>query len=58
ALKLTKNHSAPGIDGALYELWKAICQQCDKDKGDEGKETFDIIELMTEAFNDISIHGI
>ncbi|KAJ3910800.1 hypothetical protein F5877DRAFT_87010 [Lentinula edodes] len=24
ALKLTKNHSAPGIDGAPYELWKAI----------------------------------
>ncbi|KAJ3925805.1 MAG: hypothetical protein NXY57DRAFT_1051616 [Lentinula lateritia] len=47
ALKLTKNHSAP-----------AICQQCDKDKGDERKETFDIIELMTEAFNDISIYGI
>ncbi|KAE9383054.1 hypothetical protein BT96DRAFT_1041062, partial [Gymnopus androsaceus JB14] len=57
ALRKSKNHTAPGLDGVIYEVWKAIDQQCNEDRKSE-RESFDIIELMTEVFNDISANGI
>ncbi|KAJ3991447.1 Endonuclease/exonuclease/phosphatase [Lentinula boryana] len=57
AVRLTKNHSAPGLDGIPYELWKTMIRQCDEDKK-AGHETFDILSLMTATFNDITNHGI
>ncbi|KAJ3797677.1 Endonuclease/exonuclease/phosphatase, partial [Lentinula aff. detonsa] len=59
ALKLTKNHTAPGLDGTSYELWKEI-QRASNEKAttDRNRGAFDIAELMTAAFNDISENGI
>ncbi|KAJ3969517.1 hypothetical protein EV361DRAFT_828384, partial [Lentinula raphanica] len=57
ALKLTKNNSAPGLDGVPYELYKTIIRQCDDDRKAE-KETFDMLTLMAAAFNDIARFGI
>ncbi|KAJ3735975.1 hypothetical protein DFJ43DRAFT_990563 [Lentinula guzmanii] len=57
AVKLTKNHSAPGLDGIPYELWKTIICQCDEKKK-LGEDSFDVVGLMTGAFNDIMDFGI
>ncbi|KAE9382860.1 DNase I-like protein, partial [Gymnopus androsaceus JB14] len=57
ALKLSKNHTAPGLDGIIYEMWKTINQQYEKDEKAK-RESFDIIGMMTKTFNDISAHGI
>ncbi|KAJ3817517.1 Endonuclease/exonuclease/phosphatase, partial [Lentinula raphanica] len=57
AVRLTKNHSAPGLDGIPYELWKAVIRQCDEDKKAE-RDTFDVLGLLTAVFNDITDYGI
>ena len=57
ALKLAKNGSATGLDGCPYELWKALKKTCDTTikKGNRG---FDIIQALTDVFQDIQSHGI
>ncbi|KAJ3999732.1 Endonuclease/exonuclease/phosphatase [Lentinula boryana] len=57
AVRLTKNNSAPGLDGVPYELFKTIIRQCEEDKK-VGNDTFDILMLMSAAFNDIAEYGI
>jgi hypothetical protein len=64
ALKTSKSWSAVGIDSLTYELWKRLNEmfKADKDlaqnsRGDK-TEPFDVIQLMTAAFNDIEKHGI
>jgi hypothetical protein len=56
ALKLSDNDKAAGLDGATYEMWKSIAQECNHDvPGME--EGFDVIHLMTVASNNIEKHG-
>ena len=57
ALKVSKNEKAAGIDGVTYELWKSINETCIK-ASEEGKPTFDVLDLMTAAFNDIEANGV
>jgi len=57
ALRLSKNHTAPGLDGITYEMWKAINWQHEDDQK-AGRDSFNIIGMLKEMFNDISAHGI
>jgi len=55
ALKLSDNDKAAGLDGATYKMWSSISQ----DRKSNGAEDtpFDVIQLMTAAFNDIELNG-
>jgi len=55
ALKLSDNDKAAGLDEATYEMWPSIAQ----DRKSNGAEDapFDVIQLMTAAFNDIELNG-
>jgi hypothetical protein len=55
ALKLSDNDKAAGLDGATYEMWKSLAQERNSSETEE--EAFDIIHLMTAAFNDIEQYG-
>ncbi|KAF5318883.1 hypothetical protein D9758_019008 [Tetrapyrgos nigripes] len=57
ALLGAKNYTSPGIDGATYELWKAMYSQY-IDETKAGHPAFDIANLMTEAFRDIAEYGV
>ncbi|KAH9941470.1 Endonuclease/exonuclease/phosphatase, partial [Amylocystis lapponica] len=58
ALKLSKNGSAAGIDGATYELWKALHERFKADDAKEDKKAFDVVGLLTMVFNDIEGFGV
>ncbi|KAF8079077.1 Endonuclease/exonuclease/phosphatase [Lyophyllum atratum] len=57
ALRQSKNGTAAGIDGATYELWKALDNRFKEDKRLQ-KSAFDVVGLMTAAFVDIQKHGV
>ena len=57
ALKASKNDKAAGLDGVTYELWKSIHTSCEE-AAKENRPSFDILDLMTAAFNDIEANGI
>ena len=56
ALKRAKNGSATGLDGCLYELWKELKKNFDSALKN-GKRSFDIIQTLTDVFQDIQFHG-
>ncbi|KAJ6594783.1 hypothetical protein B0H19DRAFT_854250, partial [Mycena capillaripes] len=57
ALKQSKNNRAAGLDGATYELWKTIHARYIEDVRC-GRTAFNLIGLMTKAFNDIEDFGV
>ena len=66
ALKKSKKDSAAGLDGLTYEFWTEMQRQSknldsldDEDKDtDSENELPDILDLLTEAFNDIQEFGV
>ena len=54
ALKLSDNDKAAGLDGATYEMWKSIAWEGELHRTEE--EPFNVIHLMTTAFNDIEMN--
>ncbi|KAI5824634.1 hypothetical protein K523DRAFT_221703, partial [Schizophyllum commune Tattone D] len=58
ALKFSKSGSAPGLDGIPYEMWKVLNDRFIEDSRHEGRPTFDVLELVLTAFQDIYIHGV
>ncbi|KAI9069301.1 DNase I-like protein, partial [Trametes sanguinea] len=58
ALKNSKNATAPGLDGIQYEVWKAMHERFKEDRRHRGRQTFDVIEILFEAFRDVQIHGV
>ncbi|THU99044.1 hypothetical protein K435DRAFT_856017 [Dendrothele bispora CBS 962.96] len=58
ALKLTKNNTSCGLDGLPNELWKLLHEHYLAETKNEAPETFNVVELMTEVFNDISTYGV
>lgn len=57
ALSLAKNHSATGIDGCPYELWKELDRLNDEAQ-ETGKDSLDIAETLAIIFQDIQDHGV
>jgi hypothetical protein len=57
ALNLSKNGSAPGLDGLPYEFYRWLIIQCQEDKNND-REAFDILEHLKELYADIEAHGI
>ena len=56
-LKASQSEKAAGIDGVTYELWQAINKRFERASKEE-QPAFDILSLMTTAYNDIKGHGI
>ncbi|KAJ7328387.1 hypothetical protein DFH08DRAFT_617570, partial [Mycena albidolilacea] len=57
ALKNSQNNRATGLDGATYELWKTIHARYLEDIRCN-RPAFNLIGLMTKAFNDIESFGV
>jgi hypothetical protein len=57
ALTLAKNHSATGMDGCPYELWKELDRMNEKAQ-EADSEGFDLTETLAIIFQDIQDHGI
>lgn len=57
ALKLAKNGSATGLDGCPYELWKKLNDTYTA-MIRSGQDGFDIIQTLTDIFQDIQAHGV
>jgi hypothetical protein len=57
ALKMSKNGSAPGLDGLPYEFYSWLQIRFEDDKNAE-RDVFDILGLLTELYSDIETHGI
>ncbi len=58
ALRVSKNGTAPGLDGTPFELWKTLHARYVEDKRFEDRPTFDLVRLLTAAFEDIRLHGV
>ena len=66
ALRKSKKDSAAGLDGLTYEFWTEMQKQSqqaalsqsngDGDQGDDAPP--DLLDLMTETFNDIQEYGV
>ena len=57
ALLVAKNHSATGVDGCPYELWKELDKINDKAQ-EAGGNGFDIADTLATIFQDIQEHGV
>lgn len=66
ALKSSKKDSAAGLDGLTYDFWAELQKQSlldppeqeNAEETHEKNDTLDLLDLMTEAFNDIQEYGI
>ena len=57
ALKFVKNNTTTGMDGCLYELWKALDQH-HTENTNLNKPRFDICGTLTKVFQDIQTHRV
>jgi hypothetical protein len=57
AIHLSKNMSALGMDSCPYELWKKL-KEANNEAERKNKQGFNVIEALTEVFNDIQKHSI
>ncbi len=53
----SKNGSAIGMDGCLYELWKKLVNE-HKDRSKRFKPCFNITQTLMEIMQDIQLHGV
>ncbi len=58
SLRVAKNGTAPGLDGIPFELWKTIHARCIEDRRFPERSAFDIVKLLTAAFEDARMHGV
>ncbi|KAK0232290.1 hypothetical protein EDD85DRAFT_774723, partial [Armillaria nabsnona] len=56
-LRLSKNDSAPGINGATNKFYK-VFNDCFTEDERKGLPSFDIVGILTEVFNDIEEYGM
>ncbi len=56
-LHLSKNDSAPGINGAMNKFFKIFNDRYTEDKR-KGDPSFDIVGVLAKVFNDIEDHGV
>lgn len=57
AMKLSKNGTAMGLDGILYELWKATIEYNTTQRRDK-RPSFDLIKCLCAVYNDIQTNGM
>lgn len=57
ALLRSQSNTAAGLDGATYKFWKTLHNRFIEDTRLE-RPAFDVIRLMTAAFEDIQNHGV
>ncbi len=58
SLRFAKNGSSPGIDGIPFELWKTLHARHVEDARFPERSKFDIVKLLTAAFEDVRTHGV
>ncbi len=58
SLRLAKNGTAPGLDGIPFELWKTLHARHVEDLRFPDRQDFDVVKLLTAAFEDLRIHGV
>ncbi len=58
SLRFAKSGTSPGLDGVPFELWKALHARHIEDSRFPDRADFDIIRLLTAAFEDIRIFGV
>ncbi len=58
SLRLSKNGTAPGLDGVPFELWKALHARNTEDSRFQERTSFDVVRLLTAAFEDMRTHGV
>ncbi len=58
SLRFAKNGTAPGLDGIPFEFWKALHARYIEDKRFPDRANFNVMELLTAAFEDARIHGV
>ncbi len=58
SLRFSKNGSSPGIDGVPFEFWKTLHARHVEDARHTDRTTFDVVRLLTAAFEDIRCHGV
>ncbi len=58
SLRVAKNGTSPGIDGVPFELWKALHARHVEDCRFPERPDFDVVRLLTAAFEDARLHGV
>jgi exonuclease III len=58
ALKAAENGSSAGLDGITFEIWKHFEKIHSLRPEDSTEETFPVVDILTEVFNDVWIHGV
>ncbi len=58
SLRFAKNGSAPGRDGIPFELWKALHARHVEDARFPERQDFDVVRLLTAAFEDMRTYGV
>ncbi len=58
SLRLSKNGTAPGLDGMPFEVWKALHARHIEDSRFPDRPDFDVVKLLAAALEDIRIHGV
>ncbi len=58
SLRFAKNGTAPGLDGIPFEFWKTLNARYVEDSRFHERDKFDVIKLLTAAFEDARVHGV
>ncbi len=58
SLRFAKNGTAPGLDGIQFEVWKTLHARHIEDARYPSRPDFDVVCLLTAAFEDVRIHGV
>ncbi len=58
SLRLSKNGTAPGLDGVPFELWKILHARHIEDARFADRADFDVVKLLTAAFEDARVYGV
>ncbi len=58
SLRFSKNGTAPGLDGIPFELWKTLHARHIDDSRFQNRSDFDVVKLLTAAFEDMRQFGV
>ncbi|KAI1784285.1 hypothetical protein LXA43DRAFT_976759 [Ganoderma leucocontextum] len=58
ALRFSKNGTSPGVDGIQFEVWKTLDSRFVEDARHENRQTFDVMAVLNEVFEDIQQYGV